>query len=360
MRITLTLSAAVCAAFLAGAQGADMNSKVYDYLENHADAVRPQLPWTATTPEEHAAWRETFHAELDELLGHHPDAVPLEVTWDETVETDTYTRRKVYIRSEADYWVPAYYFVPNDLQGKAPAIICFHGHSGILPYILEGTEEQIAKGKEHQLGYAIHFAEHGYVSLAVVQRGWNETANETPHSCHRMAMDGFLTGTTPVGMRVWDGSRCIDFLEAQPEVDASRIGAAGLSGGGTTTLFFAAMDSRVKLAMVAGYYCTFRDSIYTIHHCICNCVPGIMQWGEMSDVGALIAPRPVLIISGDQDKIFPIDATKRAYEQLQKTYAVLGANDNIDSDFFEGEHEWSNAKTVPFLKKHFGASEVMQ
>ena len=351
--LTTVMAAAVFAAAHAQQEESmQRNSLVLDYFERIAEGVSPQLAWNAANPEEHAAWRTQFDAKLRELVGRMPEPVPLEVHWDEQTETDAFTRHKLYVRSEEHYWVPAYYFVPKHLTGKTPAIICLHGHSGILPYIREGTDAEKKKGREHALDYALYFAEHGYVTLAIVQRGWNETRHEKPHSCQRVTRDAFLIGMTPVGLRTWDASRCLDFLQTRDEVDADRIGVAGLSGGGTTALFFAALDERVAFAMVAGYFCTFRDSIYAIHHCICNTVPHIMQWGEMSDVAALIAPRPLLIISGDKDSIFPIDATKRAYAALEKTYQVLGAQEDLASDFFEGVHEWSNRETLPFLAKH--------
>ncbi|MBN2311679.1 MAG: acetylxylan esterase, partial [Candidatus Hydrogenedentes bacterium] len=260
------------------------NSKVFDYFQAAADETVPKLAWNASTEEEHAAWRKRMDAKLRELLGRTPDPVPLEVDWAEKMETDAFVRHKIYVRSERNYWVPAYYFVPKGLKGETPAIVCLHGHSGIMPYIGEGTEAEREKSRAHALDYAVYLAEHGYITLAAVQRGWNETRHDsrhdTPHSCHRVTMDAFLIGMTPVGLRTWDAMRLVDFLETQAEVDSSRIGAAGLSGGGTTTLFFAAQDQRIKAALVAGYFCTFRDSIYTIHHCICNCVPHIMEWAE--------------------------------------------------------------------------------
>jgi len=60
------------------------------------------------------------------------------------------------------------------------------------------------------------------------------------------------------------------FLETQEPVDRERIGVAGLSGGGTTGLFLTALEPRIALAMIGGYFCTFRDSIFSIHHCICS------------------------------------------------------------------------------------------
>ena len=107
--------------------------------------------------------------------------------------------------------------------------------------------------------------------------------------------------------------------------------------------------------MIGGYYCTFRDSIFSIHHCICNCVPGIMRWGEMREVAALFAPKPLLVISGTGDPIFPIAATRRACRELAEVYALLGAPGSLEHDFFDGPHAWNHRPTVPFLERHWGA-----
>jgi dienelactone hydrolase len=331
----------------------ERNSDIFGFFMAIGDDLVPRMAWNAETRAEHHAWRTQFRAKLAELVGRMPEAVPPQVQWDEKVETDRFTRFKIYVHSEPHYWIPAYYFVPKTLRGKAPAIVCLHGHSGILPYIRAGNAAQRAKARQFDLDYAVVLAENGYVTIAPIQRGWNETASE--HGCHRMAMDAFLIGMTPVGLRCWDASRLVDFLETQDPVDAQRIGVAGLSGGGTTGLFFAALEERVRLAMIAGYYSTFRDSIYEIYHCICNCVPHIMEWGEMSDVAALVAPRPFLVISGMRDPIFPIAAAQKAYERLSRTYALLDAADCLEHDFFDGPHAWSNRKVLPFLSRHFAS-----
>ena len=167
-------------------------------------------------------------------------------------------------------------------------------------------------------------------------------------------MDAFLIGMTPMGLKNWDAMRCIDFLVTQDEVDPSRIGAAGLSGGGTLTMYLPLMDERVKLAMVAGAFSSYRASIYAIHHCICNCLPHIMEWGEMSDVMAAQAPMPLLLINGVHDAIFPIAEARAGYEKLKQVYLLLEVPDRLDADFFDGPHSWSNNKTLSFLERHFG------
>jgi len=337
-------------------KSAARSSLIYPNLMRLGDAAKPKLAWHATTVDEHKAWRRRFKPRLKQLLGDTPEPLPLHVQWSdkEALDTKLFTRRKVYIQTEPDYWMPAYYFLPKHRAARTPAVICLHGHSGVMPYIREGTPKQQAAWRAKAIDYAVTLAEHGYITLAIVQRGWNETRHREPHSCQRLTMSYFMIGRTPIGMRVWDAMRALDFLASRPEVDAARIGAAGLSGGGTTTLFFTALDDRVSLAMCAGYYCTFRDSVYSIHHCVCNTVPHIMEWGEMSDVAALIAPRPFLVISGTDDPIFPIAATRKATKTLAKTYKLLGAPTCLDSDFFQGGHGWNNRKTLPFLRKHWG------
>lgn len=168
-----------------------------------------------------------------------------------------------------------------------------------------------------------------------------------------MVTNSLLLGSTQMGLRCWDAMRLIDFLETQECVDAERIGVAGLSGGGTLALMLPILEPRVRLAMIGGYFCTFRDSIFSIHHCICNVLPGILAEGEMADLVALYAPTPVLLINGIHDPIFPIDAARQEYERLQQVYQVLGRPENLEADFFDGPHAWSNNKTLSFLRQHF-------
>jgi len=334
------------------------NSKVMVHFLKIAEDTVPALQWNARTVKEHRAWKKEFKAKMLELLGRMPEPVPLKVEWTEKTETGLFTRHKIYVQSEKYYWVPAYYFVPKNLKKKTPAIVCLHGHSGIVPYIREGDENQLKKSKEHSLDYAVYLAEHGYITIAPVIRGWNETVADKDHgreySCRRVTMNTFLLGMTPMGLRCWDAMRLIDFLETQEMVDSARIGAAGLSGGGTLTMYLPILDDRVRLSMIAGAFSTYRASIYSIPHCICNCLPHVMEWGEHPDVVALQAPRPVLLINGIDDDIFPITEAREGYEKLKRVYTLLDVPDNVDADFFDGPHAWSNNKTLSFLKKHLG------
>jgi dienelactone hydrolase len=171
----------------------------------------------------------------------------------------------------------------------------------------------------------------------------------TATSCQPAAGSALLFGETMIGWRVWDVMRTIDWIQTRPELDASRIGCMGISGGGTCTLFSTALDLRIKAAFVSGYMNTFRASIMSVSHCIDNYVPGILNWAENYDVAGLIAPRPLFSEGGDRDPIFPVSATRECYMRAKKVYEIFGVPERVQQEIFEGEHEFHGTKGLPFL-----------
>src|SRR5690606_33226349 len=103
-------------------------------------------------------------------------------------------------------------------------------------------------------------------------------------SCRSQLIHALLAGRTATGERVWDMMRLIDWAEARPEVDASTLLLMGNSGGGVVTLFAAAVDPRVTIAVPSCSYCTLVGSTGLVHHCDCNAVPGLLRFGEIWDV----------------------------------------------------------------------------
>jgi hypothetical protein len=101
--------------------------------------------------------------------------------------------------------------------------------------------------------------------------------------------------------------------------------------------------------VISSYFCTFRDSILAMRHCHCNYVPGLLEDGEIYDIAALIAPRPLLIVSGADDPIFPLPGVLEAYEHVGGAYAALGAADQIDKEVFAGGHQIGGTKAYDFL-----------
>jgi hypothetical protein len=167
-----------------------------------------------------------------------------------------------------------------------------------------------------------------------------------------------MLGQTLIGWRVWDIVRTIDYIATRPDLDASRVGCMGISGGGTATLFAAALEPHLRVAMVSGYLNTFRDSVGSLAHCVDNYVPGILNWAEMSDIAGLIAPRPLFVESGEKDRIFPLNGSVESFGAVREIYRVFGAEDRIDQEVFPDEHTFWGRRGISFVARHLRASRT--
>jgi dienelactone hydrolase len=168
-----------------------------------------------------------------------------------------------------------------------------------------------------------------------------------------MQMHALLFGRTLIGERVFDISRLIDFANTQDYINTDRIVVTGNSGGGTICIFAAAIDRRISMSIPGSYFCTFEDSIGSVRHCECNYVPRIMNLGEMYDVAGLIAPRPFLAVNGSKDTIFPIEATRKAFDELKKIYEAFDASDKVMLYEGKGGHRYYKEKVWSFVKFWF-------
>ena len=109
------------------------------------------------------------------------------------------------------------------------------------------------------------------------------------------------------------------------------------------------MDERITCAVVSGYFNTFRASIMSIDHCLCNFVPGMAKQAEMADFAGLIAPRPLFIEAGVADPIYPIVGARAAFEHLSRIYTVLAAGERLEADFHAGGHQWHGVGVYDWL-----------
>ena len=320
-----------------------------------------KLAFNAKSLEEWAKWREELRRKLVELLGGFPEEkTPLSPETLEQKEYPLWIREKVIYQSTPYSTVLAWILIPKRGRPPFPAVIAIHGHGygkdSIVGIKEDGTERSQPEG--YQKDFALELAKRGFLVVAPEQacfgeRREKEDSGKGPgaNSCHLGTVWAFMMGKTMVGIRVWDIMRTIDYLETRPDVDPGRIGCMGISGGGTTTLFTTALDDRIRVAVVSGYLNTFKDSLLSVRHCICNFIPGILKYAEMYDVAALIAPKPLLAEAGTKDPIFPIRATLKAYQYLKKVYSLLGVPERLDIDVFEGGHEISGRKAYDWLSK---------
>ncbi len=289
---------------------------------------------------------------LDKITPASDDCLTVEKT-----EFEDFADYSVKFQSEEGYFVPCHLWVPKGKEGKLPLIICLQGHSkgyhiSMGRPIYSGDIETINGGDRD---FAVQIVKEGYCALSVEQRGFGECGG-TPDgpACFVPTMTALLYGRTTIGERVFDISRAIDVITKNFDfVDENAIACMGNSGGGTATIYTAALETRIKTAMPSCALCTYKDSIGAMYHCSCNYIPNIANEFDMGDLCGLIAPRSLVVVSGAKDSIFPHDGVLESVEVAKKYYEKADAEDKIA--WIEGPegHRFYAALSWPVFHKMF-------
>jgi dienelactone hydrolase len=302
---------------------------------------------------EWAAWKERFGLRLQQLLAPWPEPVAANAEVIEEVVCGGYLRQRIVFDTEDTMSVPAYLLIPDRRTAPGPAVLAVHGHGPGKSRIC-GTEPDDPPGGE----YAAELARRGYVVLAPDLRCFGERADWNPpdhYGCDTNLVHQVMGGWNPLTQNLWDMARALDVLEAHPLVDPERMGAAGFSYGATITLFLAALDPRVAASVVCCYFSSWAESHKVPWNmCGSQVLVGMLGRMEHADLGALVAPRPLLIVTGRDDPLFPVAATEESLARLGRVYDHLGSFDHLDRDLFDGEHQWHGDRAYPFLDRWLG------
>lgn len=171
-----------------------------------------------------------------------------------------------------------------------------------------------------------------------IQR-YNKFAGEHEHL---VAKSLFSAGMTWPGVFVFDDQRAVDYLASRPDVDATRIGCAGLSGGGLRTVMLTGADERIRCACCVGMMTTWRD--YLLNKCYTHTwmcyVPGLPRDLDYPEILGLALPNPVLVLNNRQDQLFTMPEMERADRILTDVYKKAGASDRYKASFYDGPHKF--------------------
>lgn len=235
--------------------------------------------------------------------------------------------------SEPDFFIPAHLLLPKDRPEKLPLVICLQGHSTGM-HVSIGREAYPGKEPIKTLGdrdFGIQAVSRGYAALCMEQRGFGELNGmpDRKFSCHELVWQSAMMGKTLIGERLLDISCAIDAcLSSFDFLDENRIGIMGNSGGGTSSFYAACVDERIKVSMPSCAFCSLVDSWGSVHHCDCGYISDILPYMDMGDIAILIAPRPLVVVSGLYDKIAPNEAVKNEFAHVKEIYKAVGAENN--------------------------------
>lgn len=310
-----------------------------------------------------AAWAERraeFRKVIDLFLGPAPAPPPIEFRTDaETKVEHGIVRRRVAFLGAPGEWIPAHLFVPEQRQGRLPAIVCPHQTTQ------DAKDEPSGLKGNPRLAMALALARRGYVTLSYDALCFGE--RHDPNSGHYGDAIPFYEKHpkwSMMGKMVWDLSRAVDYLTKQDVVDAGRIGSIGHSHGAYSTWFAMALDERIAVGVSSCGFDTFRHDgnpfrwsgatallprlgfyIAGPHINIRNYsgVPdsGVIQIPfDMHWVLAQIAPRPLMLTASDDDNIFPNSgwSTRQAEARLKPVYDLYRAPERFETYYFRGGH----------------------
>jgi dienelactone hydrolase len=311
-------------------------------------------------PTDRQQWQEIdrpkTRAALLHLLGEmpaRPDPARVRVTSKE--DHDGYTLERFQFHNGVDMVVPGILLVPKGLKQPAPAILGLHGHGS--------SKESICTDEKNSQLIGPLLARRGYVVAAIDAYFNGERIGKGPAG--RLDKDkqgqeaslfklNLWLGRTLWGMMLRDEQCLIDYLQTRPEVDKQRIAATGMSMGCTRSWWLAAIDDRIQA--IVGVACFTRYTELIAHgnlrrHGIYYFVPGLLSHVDTEAIYALVAPRPMLMLSGDQDGGAPTDGVITLEKKLAAVYSLYGKGDHFRSVLYRGTgHEY-----LPEMKDEMAA-----
>jgi cephalosporin-C deacetylase-like acetyl esterase len=322
-------------------------SALSNYFERRVRGIEGQLEREVKSKEDWLAKKDEYRRELAEMLGLDP-APPrsdLKATITGEVEEDGIVIEKLHYQSMPGLYVTANLYRPKTVDKPLPTILNVCGHSLVVKNGYSYGNK--TGGGQHGLWYA----KHGFVCMVIDTVELGEIRGEH-HGLYSKDRWWWLDrGYTPAGVEAWAGIRGLDYLETRPEVDKTRFGVTGRSGGGASSWWIAALDERVKAAVPTAGITDLRN--YVVDGCVeghCDCMFffNTYRW-DYDKVAALVAPRALCIANTDKDIIFPIDGVFRIYEHTRRIYKLLDAEKNIGMQIAEGPH----ADTEPLYMGEF-------
>jgi cephalosporin-C deacetylase-like acetyl esterase len=303
---------------------------------NHArrEAIR--------TPEQWWQRRRELHAAFMRALGPFPDRTPLNAEVVGTLEGSGYVIEKVIFESRPRFYVTANLYRPTDARVPAPGILVPCGHS--------------ENGKAYTAYQAacIGLALRGYTALIYDPLGQGERKQFWDPLEGRSAVGGScvehshadnlccLTGTNLAQYMIWDSIRALDYLISRDEVDASRIGCTGCSGGGTNTTYVAALDERIQAAAPVCYVTDLeaRQASRMIADGEQNLSGQLADGLDHHDLSMMVAPRHLLICATEED-FFPLAGARETAAATADLYALLGIPNRVGLSISPGGHGFS-------------------
>ncbi len=305
--------------------------------ERHTDTV-----FTMPVFEDRRDWEETADTLrrrmlLSSGLYPMPQKTPLNPRVEPATTVDGVVIEKVAFEAWPGFLATGNLYRP-DRQGRFPAILSPHGHweNGRLE---DGERGSVPKR-------CIALAQMGAVVFAIDMVGYNDSQQFE----HRWSTpEDALWGIHPFGLQLWSSIRAIDFLQSLPYVNAGRIACTGASGGGTQTFALCAVDDRIDVSAPVNMISSTMQG-----GCVCENAPLIRLDNSNMEIGALMAPKPMMLVSATGD--WTRETPRVEYPAIRGIYELYGQADRLDTVLVDAPHNYnqtSREAVYRFFGDHF-------
>lgn len=289
--------------------------------------------------------RKEIRLQLWKLLGDLPErpVIP-KVTTLVHEDRGDYLFEKFEFDNGAGATVPGYLLLPKlSVQKKSPAILYCHWHGGQY----DNGKEEMFRSEHTPAPPGPTLVRRGYVVLGIDAHCFGERNGKGPGGPEEKGGAGEMTaskfnlwaGRTLWGMILRDDLMALDYMISRPEVDRSRIGVTGISMGATRSWWLMALDERIKAGVAVACLTRYQDLILNEglrQHGIYYFVPGMLNHFDTEAVVSLIAPRPILFLTGDQDGGSPVSGIRKIEQNARSIYHLYGQESNFESRIYPG------------------------
>jgi len=339
---SLAVSAVVLLLVFLSVSRAAEETKMVDQRASHVRHLNERM--TMPKYETKAAWEKRAewlreHIRVSCGLVPEPERTPLNPQVFGKVERDGYSIEKVYFESRPGFYVCGNLYRPLGKTGPFPAIARPHGH---------WPEGRFGESKDGSVrGHAITFARLGCVAFSWDMVGYNDSAKQLTHSIDTPRNE--LWGISIMALQTWNTLRVIDFLAGLPDVDPKRIGLSGESGGGTQTFMVMGIEPRVA---VAAPVCMISGIMQG--GCECENAPLLRIETNNIEIGALMAPRPEMLVSATGD--WTRETPQVEYPAIRGIYELYGVPERVAHRQYNAGHnvnQDSREATYFWFRRHF-------
>ncbi len=333
----------------------DQDNDIRNYLQRVASEVTHHSLDGIDTLEDWKKIRGQRYEEFLEMMSLtdvpflEGERSPLNVHVVDTIQQDGFKIVKLYYESLPKLYVPADLYIPDNITEPVPGVLYVCGHSRTQ--------------KVRYQPFPRKFAQLGFVCLIIETIQWGEVLGSHWGCYSEGRFHWYSRGYTPGGVELWNSIRGLDLLCAREEVDPDQLGVTGISGGGAYTWYLAAADPRIKVAAPVCGTGTVEAHIHqrTIDgHC--DCMMFINTYlRDVHDMGALIAPRPLMVASANRDGLFSIESIRTSFNYIKKIYELYGATDDlklVETPGGHSYHETSRTKIFSFFIKHLMGKDI--